>query len=130
MNLSVPHLNLTFAWVWILASFASGLVLGLRFHDENWLGGYASFPRRLYRLAHISFFGLGMVNLGYYLTVRAVGCTGPSVEMASACFILGGIAMPVCCWGVAQNARARLVFGIPIVSLLSGGILILKEVLP
>ena len=35
-------------------------------HDadrEDWLGGYGSFKRRLYRLAHISFFGLAIVNL-------------------------------------------------------------------
>jgi hypothetical protein len=44
------------------------LILGLYFHDENWLGGYASFRRRMYRLAHIPFFGPGAVNLLFYFT--------------------------------------------------------------
>jgi hypothetical protein len=48
--------NLLAAWVGILMGFLSGLALGLCFHRENWLGGYGSFKRRLYRLAHISLF--------------------------------------------------------------------------
>jgi hypothetical protein len=56
------HANLTLAWLWILLGFVSGMVLGLFFHRENWLGGYGSFQRRMYRLGHISFFGLGAVN--------------------------------------------------------------------
>ena len=44
------------------------MVLGMFFHGENWLGGYASFKRRMYRLGHISFFGLGAVNMLFCLT--------------------------------------------------------------
>ena len=52
------QLNLVLGWLWIALGFASGAVLGLWFHKEQWLGGYASWMRRLYRLGHISFFGL------------------------------------------------------------------------
>ena len=83
MNLAGSHLNLVFAWVWILAGFLSGMVLGLRFHDDNWLGGYGSFKRRMHRLAHISFFGLGAVNLFFHLTVKgeAMGAAGSWASM-------------------------------------------------
>ena len=64
------NLNLLIAWLWILLGFGSGMIQGLFFHDEHWLGGYASFRRRMYRLAHISFFGLGAVNLLFCLTVQ------------------------------------------------------------
>lgn len=64
------NLNLVLAWLWILLGFVSGMVLGLFFHRENWLGGYGSFRRRMYRLAHISFFGLGAVNLLFWLTLQ------------------------------------------------------------
>ncbi len=37
------NLNLFLAWLWILLGFVSGMVLGLFFHRENWLGGYGSF---------------------------------------------------------------------------------------
>jgi len=57
-----PQPNLIAAWLGIPLGFGSGLVLGLFFQRENWLGGYSSPKRRLYRLAHISFFGLGALE--------------------------------------------------------------------
>ena len=62
--------NLFLAWLWILLGFVTGMVLGMFFHGENWLGGYGSFKRRMYRLGHISFFGLGAVNLLFCLTTQ------------------------------------------------------------
>ena len=64
--------NLFLAWLWILLGFVTGMVLGLCFHHENWLGGYGSFKRRMYRLAHISLFGLGAVNLLFWLTMQNI----------------------------------------------------------
>jgi len=108
------------AWAGISLGFLSGLVLGLFFHHENWLGGYGSFKRRLYRLAHISFFGLGIVNLAFYLTVRAVAISEP---IASWAFVVGALSMPICCVLMAHLPRARLLFAVPVLSLLLGGIL-------
>jgi len=68
--------NLILAWLWILLGFVSGMMLGMFFHGENWLGGYGSFKRRMYRLGHISFFGLGAVNLLFWLTVQNFLLTG------------------------------------------------------
>ena len=56
-------INEVFGWLWIMLGFLSGMVIGLLFHDEQWLGGYASCPRRLIRLGHISFVGLGILNI-------------------------------------------------------------------
>lgn len=129
MKLHAPEPNLVFAWVWILAGFLSGMLMGLRFHDPNWLGGYASYKRRMYRLGHISFFGLGMVNFLYYLTARTVGDFGMWGEIAAYAFVIGGVSMPVCCWFMAQTARAQFFFGIPVLSLISGAVLTIMEVL-
>lgn len=123
------HLNLVIAWLWILLGFVSGMVLGLFFHRENWLGGYASFKRRLYRLAHISFFGLGVVNLLFCLTVQNFSLAGPLVHFASLAFITGAIAMPVCCVVMAHFPKAHMIFAVPVVSLTAGGILTLMEVI-
>ncbi len=87
------QLNLIVAWLWILLGFVSGMVLGLFFHRENWLGGYASFKRRMYRLGHISFFGLGAVNLLFWLSVRNLSAAGPLADFASGAFIVGAITM-------------------------------------
>ena len=119
--------NLFLAWLWILLGFVSGMVLGMFFHGENWLGGYGSFKRRMYRLAHISFFGLGAVNLLFCLTVQIFSLTGQPVSIASWAFIVGAITMPVCCVVMAHFPKAHLIFAVPVVSLIAGGSLTLWQ---
>ena len=41
----------------------TGAVLGLRFHRDDFLGGYGSFRRRIVRLGHIAMAALGMINV-------------------------------------------------------------------
>jgi len=120
--------NLFLAWLWILLGFITGMILGMFFHGENWLGGYASLKRRMYRLGHISFFGLGVLNLLFCLTVRNFSLTGPLIHGASLAFIVGAIAMPVCCIIMAHFPKAHLIFSVPVVSLITGGILVLLAV--
>ena len=127
--MAVAQINLVLAWLWILLGFASGLGLGMFFHRENWLGGYSSLKRRLYRLAHISFFGLGAVNLCFYLTERAVPVAGVSLTWASWLFVLGALSMPGCCLAMAHFPRARMLFGIPVLSLLAAGMLTLASLM-
>ncbi|MBI2946246.1 MAG: hypothetical protein HYY23_01265 [Verrucomicrobia bacterium] len=129
MKYSFPQLNLIMAWLWIVLGFASGFLLGLNFHRENWLGGYASFKRRLYRLGHISFFGLGTVNLLLFLTVRTFAVVGPGAQVASWAFIVGAITMPVCCFVTAHCPKARTFFAVPVVSLILGGCFLLWEII-
>jgi hypothetical protein len=121
--------NLILAWLWILLGFTSGMALGMFFHGENWLGGYGSFKRRMYRLGHISFFGLGAVNLLFCLTVQNFSLAGPIIHFASLAFIIGAIAMPVCCVVMAHFPKAHLIFAVPVVSLITGGILTFLEVI-
>lgn len=128
VNAEGAELNLIFAWTWILAGFVSGMVLGLRFHDENWLGGYASFQRRMYRLGHISFFGLGGVNLLFYLSVKGTVLTNVG-SAASVGFVLGGVTMPICCWVMARRPRLQGIFAVPVLSLTGAGVLTLIEII-
>lgn len=121
------QINLLAAWLGILLGFLSGLALGLGFHLENWLGGYGSFKRRLYRLAHISLFGLGAVNFFFYFTARALPA-GTLLSLASSAFIAGAITMPVCCLIMAHFPNTRSLFALPVVSLVTGGVLTLVEV--
>jgi hypothetical protein len=95
----------------------------LFFHREDWLGGYGSFKRRLYRLAHISFFGLGVVNLLFYFTAKTFSTDSPLVEVASGAFIAGAISMPLCCIVMAHFPKARMLFAVPVLSLITGEIL-------
>ena len=128
MKFDAPQINLIAAWIGILLGFVSGLALGLFFHREDWLGGYGSFKRRLYRLAHISFFGLGAVNLLFYFTAQKFSTVSTVTEFASAAFIGGAITMPLCCILMAHFPKTRMLFGVPVLSLVLGGVLTLVEV--
>ena len=121
-------LNLIAAWAGILLGFMSGMVLGMFFHRENWLGGYASFKRRMYRLAHISFFGLGAVNLLFWLTAKNLSAASSLGDCASWLCIAGAITMPLCCALMAHVPKARLLFAVPVLSLIAGGALTLTLV--
>ena len=128
-TLSPFETNLALAWLWVVLGFATGLVLGLNFHREDWLGGYGSFPRRLCRLGHISFFGLGVVNLMFYVTTVMLGTKGTSLDLASRGFIIGAIAMPLCCFATAFFPKLRPLFLIPVLSLTAGAVATFWEII-
>ncbi len=68
-------INVYAAWIAFLLGGLAGAASGLFFHNEQWLGGYGSWPRRMIRLGHIAFFGLGLLNLSAAPTARALGIT-------------------------------------------------------
>src|SRR6185503_20678894 len=91
-----PHpanLNLIAGWLGMLAGVLSGAVIGLFFHDEKWMGGYASYRRRLARLGHIAFFGLGFLNLIFAATSAQLPLTPRTLAIASWALILAAITM-------------------------------------
>ncbi len=126
--MQVPQLNLLLAWLWVVLGLISGAVLGLNFHREDWLGGYASLRRRLYRLGHISFFGLALINLMFYFTARTMAPTTTALDVASWGFLIGALTMPVCCLVTAHWPRGRAFFVVPVASLITGGLTTLWEV--
>lgn len=128
MKLPIAHWNLTLAWAWILLGFLSGAALGMGFHQEKWLGGYASHKRRLYRLAHISFFGLALMNLMFWMTTRGFEEIRPGATVAGWGFIVGALTMPVCCVVMAHWPKLRGLFVVPVASLVTAAAITLWEV--
>ena len=102
-------INLIVAWTWVLLGFLSGAALGVKFHEE----------RRLYRLAHMSFFGLGAVNLMFWLTRNAIVMSEPFASWASWGFVAGATTMPAACVLLAHFSRSRPLFVVPVVSLIA-----------
>lgn len=102
----------------------------MKFHQDDWQGGYASFKRRMYRLAHISFFGLGTINFIFYSIATTEHFTGATVGIASWGFALGAITMPVCCYLMANNKRLTGIFAVPVLSLVTAASLTLFNLLP
>lgn len=103
-------INILAAWIGFALGCVSGAVPGLFFHKPDWLGGYTSWPRRLIRLAHISFFGIGFLNLGLGLTCMQLNIASTA---ASTLMLLGAVTMPTVCYASAFQPVFRHLFFIP-----------------
>ena len=113
------QINLLVGWAAILAGITAGMVTGMFFHKEDYLGGYGSWSRRLVRLGHISFLGLGLLNICYALTADST--TIPSdTELSSVLLIVGAVTMPTVCYLSSWREGFRNLFAIPVISILVG----------
>lgn len=114
-------MNELFGWLWIHLGVVSGMLLGLGFLRPEFLGGYDSSRRRLVRLGHISFFGLGALNI---LFAHASPAVQPDCHaIAAIAFIIAGVSMPLSCAIVAWRQHFFPLFFVPVsASLLATGL--------
>jgi hypothetical protein len=113
----VIELNIWAAWIGIALGLVSGSIQGLFFAREDWLGGYASWPRRMLRLGHISFFGIAFLNLAYANTLYLLG-DKQAATLPSLLLIAGAVLMPAICYLAAWRKPLRHLFFLPVLSLL------------
>lgn len=118
--MGVDNLHILVGWTAMLGGVVSGAVIGLFFHQEKWAGGYGSFRRRMMRLGHVSFFGIGFLNLLFGFTLKFVSLPDLNATIASYGFIAGLIAMPLCCFLTAWRTHFRYLFPIPVISVALG----------
>jgi len=113
------------AWLGFFGGIISGAILGLLFHNEDFMGGYNSFRRRLTRLGHISFFGIGIINLLIALTINRIGITDyTNINIA---MMITAITMPLFCFLSAWKKPFRHFFFIPVLGFMfSVGSIIMK----
>jgi hypothetical protein len=111
--------NVIIAWLGIAAGIAVGAVNGLFFHDDRWLGGYGSWPRRMLRLGHIAFFGLALLNLAYAVTIQSLGWPAPPVAVSWTLAAATGL-MPLVCFLAAWHKPLRHLFVLPVCCVLTG----------
>ena len=115
---SMVEMNLVFGWMWVLVGIVVGGVVGIFFAKEEFMGGYGSWRRRMVRLGHIAFMGMAAVNIGFALTVRMLGSVHTDwVCVASVCFLIGGVGMPVVCLLSAWKKWWRHGFALPVCAL-------------
>jgi hypothetical protein len=110
-------LNWYFGWSLILTAFLTGALLGIFFQREDFLGGYASFQRRIVRLGHIALAALGMINVLYGLSPVA-GISSFDGRIASIGFIIGGVSMPAVCFLTGWRRGFRCWFVVPVSALI------------
>jgi len=117
---AITRAMLVAGWSGMLGGVVSGAALGLFFHKENWMGGYASFRRRLARLRHISFFRLGFLNLLLAFTNQLIALPDRAASLAAGALIVAAVAMPTCCFLAAWRPSFRHLFAVPVVSVFTG----------
>lgn len=113
-------LNLIAGWSAIAAGVLSGAAMGLFFHEEGWLGGYGSFRRRMIRLGHISFFGIGFLNVLFAVSLAHVPVAASLAAPSSTAFVVAAIAMPLCCGLTAWRKPWRHLFPVPVLATMLG----------
>ncbi|MCY3002290.1 MAG: hypothetical protein NTV21_10850 [Planctomycetota bacterium] len=106
----------SFGWALVLAGFASGALLGLGFHAEDFAGGYTSWRRRLTRLGHIACVALGVLAMLVALS-PAAEATGTLASLCFGLWRLGAVAMPTVCFLSAWRKPLRHLFVLPVLAL-------------
>ncbi len=104
-------INLFAGWFGFLLGALSGALIGLRFHRPEWLGGYDAFPRRMVRLGHIAFFGIGLINILFALSVGSV--SSATVSIGGICLVIALATMSTNCFLTAWRPGFRHLFFIP-----------------
>lgn len=113
-------LNLLAGWCAFVAGAASGAGLGLFFSRRDFLGGYDSWRRRLFRLGHIACFGMGMLNILFALSVRAQPVASHYEAWGAAAWLVALVTMPVCCALAGWREPLRHLFPIPVIATFVG----------
>jgi len=122
----VAQWNMLAGWTGMLLGLVSGGLIGLYFHQESFAGGYASFRRRMMRLGHIAFFGLGIINVVFSLTLEMATISIDYPTIASLSLIGGAFLMPLICFLTAWKKPFRHFFALPVAGVGVALILLLK----
>jgi len=118
--MSTVSLHLYAGWIAMLLGATSGALLGLFFHRDGWAGGYGALRRRMLRLGHISFFGIGFLNFLFAMTLAQISLPEAHEQIASTGFLVALVAMPLNCFLTAWKTAFRHLFPIPVLAVLAG----------
>lgn len=111
--------NRQVAWVSFCVGVGTGAIMGLWSFDgpfsvPGFLGDYGEVPRRLARLGHIAFFGLGFLNLflDRELAVTSLGTQGK--RTASMAMNFGNIFLPLTLFAAAVYHPIKYFLCVPV----------------
>jgi len=119
--------NMFAGWAGMLLGLISGSVIGLFFHQADFAGGYGAFRRRLLRLGHIAFFGLGIINVLFSLALSSGSIQPDYPVTASLSLIAGAALMPTICFLTAWKAFFRHAFALPVICVAITIVLVLQK---
>lgn len=114
-----PHdLNRFVGWTSLAVGIAVGLVIGLWSFDgpvatPAWVGEYTDTSRRLLRLGHIAFIGLGLLSILLADELRWSSLSARGRQMASRLMVAGNVLLPVLLVGAAIWRPLKYLMGFP-----------------
>lgn len=113
--------NRLVAWASIAAGAATGLVMGLWSFDgpmpvPEWIGDYETTARRLIRLGHIAFFGLGILNLLLARELPRLLLKESLVRTAARCMNFGNVFLPITLFAAGAYHPLKYLLPFPAVS--------------
>jgi hypothetical protein len=113
--------NRVVGWTSLAAGVGVGLVMGLWSFDgplqpPAWIGEYTDTSRRLVRLGHIAFLGLGFIDIliERELVRSALGRAGRAI--ASWSMVIGNVLLPIALFGAAAYRPLKYLMVIPATS--------------
>ncbi len=125
LDQEISQRNRMVAWMSFAMGVGSGLVLGLWSFDgpvptPTFLGEYSDTSRRLARLGHIAFFGLGFLNLHFAYDLAHCQLTTRLKMLASRTLIFGNIFLPLTLFAAAAYHPLKYLMPIPAMSVFVG----------
>jgi hypothetical protein len=114
------QINIIFGWAWMCVGFVSGMTLGMWAEGEKWLGGYASITRRYFRLAHVAFIALSIINILYGKELDSPDIPTYVKSIGSPLMIFGAVGVPLACISAAFFRKAKYFLPLPALALLIG----------
>jgi hypothetical protein len=113
--------NRLVGWASLAAGVGVGLVMGLWSFDgplqpPAWIGEYTDTSRRLVRLGHIAFLGLGFIDIliERELLRSSLGRAGRGI--ASWSMVIGNVLLPIALFGAAAYRPLKYFMAIPATS--------------
>ena len=113
--------NRVVGWASLAAGVGVGLVMGLWSFDgplqtPAWIGEYTDTSRRLVRLGHIAFLGLGFIDIliERELVRSSLGRAGRAI--ASWSMVIGNVLLPIALFGAAAYRPLKYFMAIPATS--------------
>ena len=103
--MSVREQLVTYALAGLPVGLLVGLGLGLVARRPDGWGGYASFPRRATRLAHVALVMLPLIAGAYALLLDASALARPGALWAARLWITGGVLLPLALFVAAWRPR-------------------------
>ena len=110
--------NRAVGWSSLALGAVTGLILGLWSFDgpmavPEWLGGYGDTSRRLARLGHIAFFGLGILNLLLARELPGLRLRAGQRRAASLAMSFGNIFLPLTLFAAAAYRPFKYLMPLP-----------------